>query len=48
MAESSIIEVFCKLDKHHLRAGADVLSFLSLPETRPGFSDEDAEWVVKH
>ena len=45
MAESSINEVFCKLDRH-ISCRGRCFVLLSLPETRPGFSDEDAEWVV--
>jgi 3-oxoacyl-[acyl-carrier-protein] synthase-1 len=46
LVESVVAEVRGKLGALDLsKGGCDV--FLALPETRPGFSDEDAEWVVR-
>ncbi|MEM7437873.1 MAG: hypothetical protein AAF436_22185, partial [Myxococcota bacterium] len=44
MVQSVLDEVVSKLGDKAPRGGTEVL--LALPETRPGFSDADATWLV--
>lgn len=46
MAKSVIEEVRCRLDQKTPCKGTCFI-LVALPETRPGFCDEDAGWVVK-